>query len=155
MSTVRVLTICLLMTALSSIPCNAENYADLAPIPQSYSDLASVPVGSILKARGKVVQAIHETHGSTLRIATKFESGYNREIIWVEYLPFVSSWGERSEHILENDIVDVRGRFMGVKSYKSTLGNTIEIPQIAACEVIVVRPDGPQFIRAPGVPCNP
>jgi len=92
-----------------------------------------------------------ERGDTTLRIAIS-PDGRN-SIMYVEYR--ASSPSE--PRILENDIVDVRGKFVGIKSYKAVAGNIIQVPHVIACEVRSTPRSTIRVLRAPQqpVPCDP
>ena len=101
---------------------------------------------------GKVVQVTEEERGdTTLRIATS-PDGRN-SIMCVEYRASSPS----KPRILENDSVDVRGKFVGIKSYQAVLGNIIQVPHVIACEVRSTPRSTIQVLRPPQqpVPCDP
>ena len=84
-------------------------------------------VGDILYLEGKVVQT-QNTFGDTyaLRVSiTKEDLGfgttYYSDTIWVNYA------GPR---ILEDDIVGIYGKVVGIKEYTAVLGNTIGLPEV-------------------------
>ena len=84
-------------------------------------------VGNILYLEGKVVQATN-TFGDTyiMRVSiTEEELGfgttYYTDPIYVNYA------GKR---VLEDDIVGIYGRVVGIKEYTAVLGNTIELPEV-------------------------
>ena len=121
----------------------------------TYDQLARTPnayAGWTLTFSGKVVQVMQEERGdTTLRIAIS-PDGRN-SIMYVEYR--ASSPSE--PRILENDIVDVRGKFVGIKSYKAVAGNIIQVPHVIACEVRSTPRSTIRVLRAPQqpVPCDP
>jgi hypothetical protein len=123
----------------------------------TYEGLARTPaayVGWTLSFRGKVVQVMDE-HGidgpfTALRIAISPDE--RSDIIYVEYRPSLSE-----PRILVGDMVEVRANFLGIKSYKTVLGATIEVPHVTACEVKNAPNSSIQVLRVPQqpVPCNP
>jgi hypothetical protein len=52
--------------------------------------------------------------------------------------------------LLEGDIISFRGRSAGIVSYKAVLGQTIQLPAVAACEI---SDAASPFISAP-TPCD-
>jgi hypothetical protein len=88
---------------------------------------------SLVYFRGKVAQ-VQNSYGNNyvLRIDTKQDPfvGYYGDTIWVDYT------GDR---LLEDDIIDVWGRFRGLKTYTAVLGNDITIPEINALHVEIVK----------------
>ena len=84
-------------------------------------------VGNILYLEGKVIQATNR-YGDTyvLRVSiTEEELGFGTTFytdpIYVNYA------GKR---ILEEDIVGIYGRVVGIKEYTAVLGNPIELPEV-------------------------
>jgi peptidyl-prolyl cis-trans isomerase A (cyclophilin A) len=119
----------------------------------TYEQLARTPnayVGSTLTFTGKVVQATQDERGGTvLRIAISPDG--HSSIIYVEYGASPSE-----PRILEDDIVDVRAKFIGIKSYKAVIGNIIQIPHVIACEVRSIPKTTIQVVRVPlqPTPCD-
>jgi hypothetical protein len=127
--------------------------SEAATIRWTYDQLARTPdayTGSTLTFSGKVLQALQGQGNTILRIA--ISSDGHSDVMYVEYQAAPSE-----PRILELDIVDVRGRFVGIKSYTATLGNTIQIPHVIACEVHGTPKSSIQVMRAPQpiVPCEP
>jgi hypothetical protein len=121
-------------------------YQQLARTPETYA-------GSTVSFSGKVLQVIQDERGGTvLRVGGVSPDGRN-EIIYVEYRASLSE-----PRILEGDSVDVRAKFVGIKSYKAALGNIIQVPHVIACEVKNVPKNNSsiQVLRAPQelVPCD-
>jgi hypothetical protein len=119
----------------------------------TYDQLARTPdayAGQTMSFSGKVVQAIQEGEDRVLRIAFPPNE---RDIFWVEYR------ASPSPRILEGDVVDVRAKFVGIKSYKTVLGATVQVPHVIACEVKSVpqSQSSIQVLRPPQqiVPCEP
>jgi hypothetical protein len=101
-------------------------YASLMRNPDTYKN-------TIVHFKGKVVQ-VQQIYGDTfyLRIATKQTPyiGYFDDIIYVDY---------KGNRLLEDDIVDLWGNFVGLKSYTAVLGNEITIPEINALHAEIVE----------------
>jgi hypothetical protein len=118
-------------------------YERLARTPQAYA-------GWTLSFRGKVVQVMQDNGDTVLRVAVS-PDGRN-DVIYVEYRASASE-----PRILEGDFVGIRGKFVGIKSYKTVLGSTIQIPHAIACNVHTTIPDPPNVVRVPQqvVPCEP
>jgi len=102
-----------------------QNYDSLARNPTAYS-------GKIVSFRGKVIQSVQTGQDYVLRVSvTMGEYNIWKDTVYVEYRASSSS----TSRIVEDDIIDFRGRFVGIKSYTAVLGQTIQIPHIIACEV--------------------
>lgn len=54
-----------------------------------------------------------------------------KDTIYVEYRTNPAS----DRRIVDGDVIDFRGKFIGIKSYTAVLGQTIQIPHVIACEV--------------------
>lgn len=78
---------------------------------------------------GKVIQVIEGNTVSSYRIAVDSNSDY----IFLVNL----ANDDRVMRILEDDKVTVVGTFAGLKSYESTLGATITVPQCTASSVVI------------------
>lgn len=105
----------------------------------SYDDLMrnnKQYVGKIAYYRGGIVQ-VSESYGDkyVLRIATKKGEylGYIEDVIWVNY---------QGTRLLEDDIVDMWGKVMGLKSYTALLGNTVTIPELNSLHLELVTKAG-------------
>jgi hypothetical protein len=100
-------------------------YLALAREPNKY-------VGMNLTFRGKVDQAIENGLDVVLRISMwSNENGQWSDAIYVDYRK-----GSNSERrLLTNDIVEVRGDFVGTKAGTDLLGNTVQIPHIIVSTV--------------------
>ena len=89
--------------------------------------------GSYIHIKGEVIQVLYDSNNrpSDLRINTGFcDYGEYFEGEYCEdtyYLTFENYGGER---ILEEDIVDIYGKYDGLYSYESIWGETITIPRI-------------------------
>lgn len=114
--------------SIAEIKSQSQNisYANLMRNSDNYKN-------SIVHFRGKVMQ-VQQIYGDTymLRIATKSEGlfGYFDDIVYVNY---------NGNRLLEDDIVDLWGNFVGLKSYQAVLGNEITIPEINALDIEIVQ----------------
>jgi hypothetical protein len=102
------------------------SYANLMRYSDNYTN-------SVVYFEGRVVQ-VSQIDGDNyhLRIDTKSDKylGYFDDTIYVDYT------GER---LLEDDIIDVWGKFVGLKTYTAVLGNEITLPEINALHVEMVK----------------
>jgi hypothetical protein len=97
-------------------------YDLLARSPTSYE-------GRLVSFQGKVVQATQSGLSYVLRVNVS-RGAYDiwKDTIFVDYRA-----GSASEpRILDGDIIRLWGEFVGIKSYKAVLGQTIQIPYVVA-----------------------
>jgi hypothetical protein len=88
-------------------------------------------VGQYVYYRCKVIQVMSVGSGYALRVdVTKGKYDLWTDTVYVNYT------GER---LLEDDIIDLWGQVVGRKSYTSILRTTIELPEIDAILVEVVK----------------
>jgi hypothetical protein len=110
---------------------NSIPWTDLMRTPDNYKN-------TIVYFRGKVLQ-IQNEYGNKymLRIATKKTPylGYLEDAIYVDYEGIPEYNGNR---ILENDIVDLWGNFVGIKTYNAILGNEVTVPEINALDIELI-----------------
>jgi DNA-directed RNA polymerase subunit RPC12/RpoP len=102
-------------------------YTSLMRNPDTYK-------GSIVYFRGKILQVQQKSNNNyILRIATKEDSylGYYDNVIYVDYYS--------SNRVLEDDVVDIWGKFVGLKTYQAVLGNDITIPEVNALHYEMVK----------------
>lgn len=101
--------------------CKTFDFRDLARNANSLK-------GERIAARGKVVQVMRE--GSILALRVNITQG--RYGIWDDtvYVTYYQKAG--SPNIIEDDIITLYGEIEGTTSYKSILGATITLPDIAA-----------------------
>lgn len=104
--------------------CKKYSFEELARNPSSMQ-------GKYVKLTGEVVQVVRGYAGSIgLRVnITKWGnySTYYKDTVYVNY---ILPSGE--DNILEDDIITIYGKASGEKSYTSTLGATITLPEIDA-----------------------
>jgi hypothetical protein len=117
---------------------------------QSYDDLARHPsayMGAVVSFQGKVVQAVQSGNRYVLRVnVTRKPYDIWSDTVLVEFRVAPTS----SDRLLEDDVINLRGRFAGIKSYKAVLGQTIQIPSVVACEIS----DANSTFRSAPTPCN-
>ena len=100
--------------------CKTLKYKDIARTPDKY-------VGEKATFKGNVIQAVENGNDVTLRVdVTAEEFSTDSDIIFVNYTKKKSN----EPRILENDTIELWGNLNGIKTYKSTLGAQISIPQL-------------------------
>lgn len=93
-------------------------------------------IGKIAYYRGKIVQVVEAGGDSyVLRVDTKSNEylGYLGDTIWANY---------QGSRLLENDIVDIWGKVIGLKTYSALLGNQVTIPEIDTYAVQIITKSG-------------
>lgn len=98
----------------------------------TYNQLARNPddyKGKKAKFTGKVIQVVEGDKETDLRIAV---DGNYDTVLYVGYDPKISS-----SRILENDNITVKGKSLGIYSYKSTLGGKISIPSMWIDNIVI------------------
>jgi RNA polymerase subunit RPABC4/transcription elongation factor Spt4 len=101
--------------------CQQYSYEEIARNPNAYKEKPSL-------FTGKVVQVLENGRNITLRLnVTKGQYMWS-DTIWVDYIRS----NEDESRILNDDVIKVYGNLNGIKSYKATLGNTINIPWLIA-----------------------
>jgi tetratricopeptide (TPR) repeat protein len=106
-------------------------------------------IGQYLTLTGKVVQAIQNGRSYVLRInVTPDDYDVWRDTVYVEY----EARSPAEARILERDMVEFRGRFVGIKSYESTSKIPVQIPRLVACEVTIFDPHVIRVVRCPEEP---
>lgn len=98
--------------------CTLLDYDAVARNPQIYKNQRK-------KFGGRVIQAIQENEGYTLRIA--YANDYSR-IMYVVFLVDTKA----NQRILEGDYLNVYGIFNGDYTYTAALGNQVTIPSFIA-----------------------
>jgi len=124
----------------SSIPASTLSISQIKSQAQAipYNSLMRNPdtyKNTVVYFKGKVVQ-IQNQYGDNyiLRIATKENSflGYSDDIVYVDFKGIPEYNGDR---ILEDDMVDLWGTFLGMKTYSALLGTEVTIPEINALQI--------------------
>jgi hypothetical protein len=122
----------LVLAVLSAGGAFAQSYEDLARNPAAYT-------GQVVNLQGKVVQVLQSETNYVLRVnVTPKTYGRLRDGVttWTDTVYVAYSSTSTNEHrVLEGDVVNLRGRFAGIKSYTAIFGQTIQLPYIVACEV--------------------
>jgi hypothetical protein len=115
-----------LTTAQIKSQAQSISVANLMRYPDTYKN-------SIVHFRGKVVQ-VQNLYGNNyyLRMDTKSDQylGYFGDTIYIDY---------QGDRLLEDDVIDVWGKFAGLKSYTAVLGNEITLPEINSLHVEMVK----------------
>lgn len=91
----------------------------------TYNELARTPddyKGEKVKFKGKVLQVIESDEEIQIRLA--IDSDYDK-VILCGYSPDIVS-----SRILEDDVITIYGKSIGLTSYESTLGGNITIPTV-------------------------
>jgi len=106
----------------------AQEWKAQTTIYVSYDSLARNTeqyVGRLVYYRGKVIQVMEVRDlRVVLRVnVTKGTYGFWNDTIWVNY---------EGPRVLEDDIVDIWGKVVGRRTYKTILGASITIPEITA-----------------------
>jgi len=104
-------------------------YDLLARTPGSYA-------GQLVTFRGKVIQVTQSGRSYVLRIDVN-QAKYNiwKDTLYVDYRTSTDT----DPRILKDDIVQLWGEFVGIKSYTAVLGQTIQIPHVVARAVEASR----------------
>ena len=95
----------------------------------SYDAIAREPIkykGTTVVFQGKVVQSLYENDKDVLlrvRVTEKFD-----DIVWVYY----QRKSNDEPRILEKDTVRFWGEYTGIKSYKSVIGATLQVPRVVS-----------------------
>jgi membrane protein implicated in regulation of membrane protease activity len=98
----------------------------------TYNQLARTPddyKGKKAKFTGKVIQVMEGDKETNLRIA--IDGNYDT-VLFVGYDPKITS-----TRVLENDNVTVKGKSIGIYSYKSTIGGKISIPGMWVDNIVI------------------
>lgn len=97
---------------------NDLTYEEISRSPGAYGD-------SILVLKGRIVQAVEDdAGGGVLRVNVTPSKNFRHfdDTVYVEYQ------GRPSRRLLEGDVVQVIGDFAGIKSYRTVLGATVQVP---------------------------
>lgn len=98
----------------------------------TYETLAREPAankGKIVSFRGRVAQVVDSGNRVVLRIAVT-EGRYG---IWDDYIYIDHTKSDPNEpRILEKDIVDVLGEYVGIKTYTALMNREIQVPHVVA-----------------------
>jgi hypothetical protein len=110
----------------------------------SYDELARNParhIGAPVSFSGKVVQALKNGRDYTLRVnVSRGQFNIWKDTVFVEYHT------GSAQRILEEDIIDFRGKFAGIKSYTTVLGATVPIPYVIAD---AIKDNGREDVQSP------
>jgi hypothetical protein len=127
------------LTVLSGADALAQTYDDLVRQPSAY-------VGTVVKFKGKVVQAVESDNKYFLRVNVT-KKPYD---IWSDTVLVKFRASPSGGRLLEGDMIGFRGQYAGIASYTAVLGQTIQLPSVIACEIS--DPASP-FISVP-TPCD-
>jgi hypothetical protein len=96
----------------------------------AYDALAREPgryAGAFVVFEGKVVQTLYTGSDVLLRVeVTKGKYDLWKDVVWVDYQRKSGS----EPRILDGDIVRFWGKYVGIYSYKSVMGATIQVPRV-------------------------
>lgn len=107
--------------------CIEVLYEDIARDPEAYKEQK-------VKFTGEIIQIMESGSKVTLRInVTKDDYDIYTDTIYVNY-----NYSENEKKLLEDDIVNLWGEAKGIKTYKSTIGTSISIPQVNAHSIELV-----------------
>jgi len=125
------------LTVRDNVGATAEAENDVfVAITISYDELFrhnETYIGDIIYFRGKIIQVVNKVFGGyTWRVATGASEffGYVGDVLWVNY---------DGPRFLEGDIIDLYGKFKGLRTYTAVLGNQVTIPEINALQVDLVQ----------------
>jgi len=125
---------------LSSPSENTQRYINVEPVKVTWYELMRSPEkykGDVVIVTGQVFQ-VEKVWGDkyVALIFTKKEPyvGYYDNIVWVNYNE------KETTRVLENDIIQVKGVFKGLKEYTTVLGATNTVPEIDAIEIEIITP---------------
>ncbi|MGY3547107.1 hypothetical protein [Bradyrhizobium sp. USDA 4469] len=111
-----------------------------------YSQLAHNPgvyVGRTMSFFGKVVQSIQNGNAYELRInVSKGRNDSWHNTVWVDY----HANSPTEDRIITDDVVEFRGKFVGIKTYQSVARGPIQIPHIVACAIRAKPQETPGLI---------
>jgi phosphohistidine swiveling domain-containing protein len=119
-------------------PAKAQSYDDLVRRPDQFR-------GQSVQLTGKVIQSLQDGEKYVLRVNVTQEKFGWKDTVLVAYKN-----DSRSDRIVEGDIIDISGTSNGITSYKAVLGQTIQLPSIAACRI---TPHGGGKFVSPGGSC--
>jgi hypothetical protein len=91
--------------------------------------------------RGRVAEVVQQKYAAyVFRLNTSPDM--TGDPIWVEFdgVPAVPTGT-----ILQDAFLEVQGKFVGIKSYRSVAGTSIQIPAVVACKIF----DANEHIRRP------
>ena len=108
----------------------------------SYNQLIrnpSIHIDKRMCFRGQVVQRIEDGEDRTnLRVATKKEILFNEEY-YAEDIIYLTVYQDFGERLIEKDLIEFCGKFIGLKSYNTILGAQITIPQMNTLKDYIER----------------
>lgn len=91
-------------------------------------------LGEIVHFRGEILQSTDDSNGNyVFRLATgqsEYGGYYIDDIVWINY---------KGERYIEDDVIDVWGKVVGLKKYESIFGAEVTIPEITALHTELVE----------------
>lgn len=127
------------LACLAIASANAQTFDDLARSPDGLK-------GHSVYITGKVIQSQQDGDRYLLRVNITKERWGWKDTVLVAYSQPASAF-----RIVEGDIVDINGFSSGITSYKSVLGQTIQLPAIRACDV--TQHSGAKWVTPGGGNC--
>jgi hypothetical protein len=117
----------------------------------TFSDVdTGVDTGRFVWLRGQVIQSIKSGENFLLRVnIMRVERGLWKDSIIVTY----RTVSPLQPYIRENAVVQFQGRHRGKMSYKTVLGETLELPLVNAC-LLWDENDSLRFPPPPGCPAK-
>lgn len=109
---------------LFAVEARAQPYEHLVRNPDQYRN-------RVMNFKGKVIQAVQDGMRYVLRV--NVDQGRHdiwRNTVWVDY-----EATSPQPRIVEGDVIGVRGRFIGIKSYTAVMGQTVQIPHFVGCDI--------------------
>jgi hypothetical protein len=116
------------MDSPNEIHVSDVSYDALARFPERYLNLP-------ITGKGKVIQAIDDGDDVVMRVNVTADQNFRifTDTVYVEYRR-----DSQSMRIVEEDIVEFVGEFRGIKTYRSVMGATIQLPSVKAHSARVV-----------------
>ena len=91
-------------------------------------------VDDIVHIRGEIIQSQDDSNGNyVFRLATgqsEYGGYYIDDIVWINY---------RGDRLIEDDVIDVWGKVIGLKKYESIFGAEVTIPEITSLHTELVE----------------
>jgi hypothetical protein len=115
---------------LIQIRKNAVTYEQLVREPQDY-------IGGTITIKGLSVQALDSGNEATLRVNVTPDSNFKffRDTVYIDY----HRLNPPGKRILEGDVVQFTGEFVGIKSYQAVNGATVQIPWIKSDSALILQ----------------
>jgi hypothetical protein len=112
---------------LIKIRKNAVTYEQLLREPQNY-------IGALITIKGLVVQSLDEGADATVRVNVTPDANFKffRDTVYVDF-------HRLEKRILEGDVVQFTGEFVGIKSYEAVSRATIQVPWIKSSSALLLQ----------------